>query len=120
MRGPRSAATYPAADPSVIGVTATDADDKCCRRASRGPQVAIVPPGVDVLAQRPGGSDRSVGYVFAARMPRRAALVLARKPGMSQPKCGVIGRYGAQYRRQKKQYRGRRDRAYDAINSRSK
>ena len=41
--GPRSAPLYPAADAHVIGVTATDADDKLLPQANRGPQVAVTP-----------------------------------------------------------------------------
>src|SRR5581483_3150243 len=38
--GPRSPPLYPAAYPGVIGVTATDANDKIMPEANRGPQVA--------------------------------------------------------------------------------
>ncbi len=38
--GPRSPPLYPAADAGVIGVTATDVDDKLMPQANRGPQVA--------------------------------------------------------------------------------
>jgi Subtilase family len=47
--GPRSPPLY-LADPNVIGVMATDADDKLLPQASRGSQVAVAAPGVQVFA----------------------------------------------------------------------
>jgi hypothetical protein len=76
--GPRSPPLYPAADPQVIGVTATDADDNLLPQANRGPQVAIAAPGVDVLAPAPGGTS-----IAAAHASGVAALLLARKPDMT-------------------------------------
>jgi subtilisin family serine protease len=83
--GPRSPPLYPAADPFVIGVTATDADDKLLPQANRGPQVAVAAPGVDILAPAPDGSYQitSGTSIAAAHASGVAALLLARKPGMS-------------------------------------
>jgi hypothetical protein len=57
--GPRSPPLYPAADPDVIGVTATDAEDRLLPQANRGPQVAVAAPGVQVLEPAPEGGYRS-------------------------------------------------------------
>src|SRR5262249_48793153 len=46
--GPRSPPLYPGADPSVIAVTATDADDKLFSGANRGRYIAVAAPGVDI------------------------------------------------------------------------
>lgn len=51
--GPKSPPLYPAADPHVIGVTATDESDKLYKGANRGTQVAVASPGVDVIVAAP-------------------------------------------------------------------
>ena len=53
--GPRAPALYPAADPHVIAVTATDVDDRLFTGANRGSHVAIAAPGVDILVPAPAG-----------------------------------------------------------------
>jgi hypothetical protein len=52
--GPKSPPLYPAADPSVIAVTATDYSDKPFAMANRGNHIAIAAPGVDIMAPAPG------------------------------------------------------------------
>jgi hypothetical protein len=83
--GPRSAPLYPAADPDVIGVTATDADDKLLPQANRGPQVAVAAPGVQILEPAPDGAYQvTTGTsVAAAHASGVAALLLARKPDLT-------------------------------------
>jgi len=83
--GPRSPPLYPAADPDVIGVTATDADDKLLPQANRGPQVAVAAPGVMVLEPAPGtGYQVTTGTsVAAAHVSGVAALLLARDPDLA-------------------------------------
>src|SRR5207248_7759125 len=51
--GPKSPPLYPGADPSVIAVTATDADDKIFAGANRGGYVSVSAPGVDILVPAP-------------------------------------------------------------------
>ncbi len=58
--GPQSRPLYPAAQPEVIAVTATDARDAIFSGANVGRHVAIAAPGVDVLAPAPDG-----GYAFS-------------------------------------------------------
>ena len=83
--GPRSPPLYPAAYRDVIGVTATDADDKLLAQANRGRQVAVSAPGVDILVPAPGGSYQltSGTSVAAAHVSGVAALLLARNPKLS-------------------------------------
>ena len=83
--GPRSRPLYPAADPGVIGVTATDADDKLMPHANRGRQVAVAAPAVEILAVAPDGKYRMTTgtSVAAAHASGVAALLLASKPNLT-------------------------------------
>src|ERR1700724_1558341 len=62
--GPRSDPLYPAADPNVIAVTATDSDDHLFPMANRGRHIAVAAPGVEIFALAPGGE-----YVFTTGTP---------------------------------------------------
>jgi subtilisin family serine protease len=83
--GPRSPPLYPAADPDVIGVTATDAEDKLFPQANRGPQVAVAAPGVQILEPAPDAAYQvTTGTsVAAAHASGVAALLLARDPKLT-------------------------------------
>src|SRR3954454_10436989 len=80
--GPRSAPLYPAADPNVIAVTATDMDDKAFAQANRGTHIAVAAPGVNILAAAPdAGYQMQSGTSFsAAQISGIAALLLERNP----------------------------------------
>jgi subtilisin family serine protease len=82
--GPRSPPLFPAADPNVIAVTATDAEDKVLRAANRGRHIALAAPGVDILAPAPGARYQitSGTSIAAAHVSGVVALLLARKPGL--------------------------------------
>ena len=84
-RGPKSPPLYPAADPNVIGVTATDQDDKLFDKAVRGPQVAVAAPGVDVMVPAPADAYQlTTGTsVAAAHVSGVAALLIERYPTVS-------------------------------------
>jgi subtilisin family serine protease len=83
--GPKSPPQYPAADPNVIAVSATDADDKMFKASNIGPHVAVTAPGVDILLPAPdnnyqvtSGTSFSAAYVSGV-----AALMLQRAPGLT-------------------------------------
>jgi Subtilase family len=82
--GPKSDPLYPAADPNVIAVTATDSDDHLFPMANRGRYIAVAAPGVDIFALAPGDE-----YVFttgtsiaAAHVSGIVALLLEHKPSL--------------------------------------
>ncbi len=83
--GPRAPPLFPASDSHVIGVTATDANDKLLPEANRGPQVTVAAPGVDVLADAPNGAYQLISgtSVAAAHASGVAALLLAREPKLT-------------------------------------
>jgi subtilisin family serine protease len=80
--GPNSRPLYPAADPDVIAVTATDIDDKLFAQANRGTHIAVAAPGVNILTAAPNGSyQMQSGTSFAAaQVSGIAALLLERNP----------------------------------------
>ena len=88
---------YPAADPEVIAVTATDIDDKLFAQANRGTHIAVAAPGVNILAAAPNGSyQMQSGTSFAAaQVSGIAALLLERNPkldaGFDPPHPDVDG-----------------------------
>ena len=79
--GPKAAPLFPAADPNVIAVTATDTDDKVFAGANRGAHIAVAAPGVDILAPGPRGSyEMSTGTsIAAAHVSGLAALLISRE-----------------------------------------
>jgi subtilisin family serine protease len=83
--GPNSAPLFPAADPHVIGVTATDASDRLFADAGRGAHVAIAAPGVNVLVPAPNaGYQLTTGTsIAAAHITGVVALMLERNPNLT-------------------------------------
>ncbi len=79
--GAKSPPLYPAADPNVIAVTATDSADKLFAGSNRGRHIAVAAPGVDILIAVPdGGYQVSTGTSFsAAEVSGVVALMLQRK-----------------------------------------
>jgi len=83
--GPNSAPLYPAADPDVIAVTATDSNDGLFKMANRGSYIAVAAPGVEILALAPGASYQiTTGTsVAAAHVSGIAAMLLEEKPSLT-------------------------------------
>jgi subtilisin family serine protease len=90
--GPKSPPLYPGADPNVIAVTATDADDNVYQGANRGRYIAVAAPGVDVLVPAPRASyELSTGTsVAAAHVSGVAALLLAHNPSLDPDRVRKI------------------------------
>ena len=83
--GPGSPPLYPAADPNVIAVTASDAGGGPYAAATRGSYICVAAPGVDVLEPVPGSSYQltSGTSVAAAHVSGLVALLLARDPTLT-------------------------------------
>jgi subtilisin family serine protease len=91
--GAKSAPLYPAADPNVIAVSATDADDQILEQSNRGNHIAIAAPGAQIMVAIPdGGYEMSSGTSHAAaEVSGIIALMLERKPGMTPDQArGVL------------------------------
>jgi hypothetical protein len=82
--GAKSPPLYPAADPNVIAVTATDESDTLFTQAVRGPHLAVAAPGVDVMVPAPAETYQlTTGTsVAAAHVSGVAALLLERHPSI--------------------------------------
>jgi subtilisin family serine protease len=80
--GPKSPPLYPASDPNVIAVTATDRNDQLFEQAVRGPHLAVAAPGVDVMVPAPDATYQlTTGTsVAAAHVSGVAALLIERHP----------------------------------------
>lgn len=82
--GPAAPPLYPGADPNVIAVTATDAEDKAFPQANRGSYIAVAAPGVDVLVAEPQGryAFTTGTSVAAAHVSGLVALLLEKRPDL--------------------------------------
>jgi hypothetical protein len=90
--GAKSPPLYPAADPNVIAVTATDAGDKLFAQSNRGPHIALAAPGDQILVALPaGGYEMSSGTSYAAaEVSGIVALMLQREPALTPDKARAI------------------------------
>jgi hypothetical protein len=90
--GPNSPPLYPAADPSVISVTATDANDHIFSHANRGGYINVAAPGVDIVAPVPNdGYQILSGTSFAAaHVTGLIALLLDRDPALKPAEIRTI------------------------------
>ena len=90
--GAKSPPLYPAANPNVIAVSATDADDKLFSASNRGAHIAIAAPGVDIFLPAPDGKyQMTSGTSFsAAYISGLAALILERNPALKPEELRTI------------------------------
>jgi subtilisin family serine protease len=82
--GAKSPPLYPAANPNVIAVSGTDAQEKLFVASNRGNHIAIAAPGADIFLPAPdekyqitSGTSFSAAYVSGV-----AALILERNPSL--------------------------------------
>jgi len=82
--GAKSPPLYPAANPNVIAVSGTDAQEKLFAASNRGNHIAIAAPGADIFLPAPdekyqitSGTSFSAAYVSGV-----AALLLERSPAL--------------------------------------
>jgi hypothetical protein len=82
--GAKSPPLYPAANPNVIAVSATDAQDHLFQASNRGGHIAVAAPGAEVFLPAPdekyqmtSGTSFSAAYVSGV-----AALMLERNPAL--------------------------------------
>lgn len=80
--GPGSPPAYPAANPNVIAVSATDSSDRLFQGSGRGGHIAVAAPGVDIFLPAPDNKyQMASGTSFsAAYVSGLAALMLERNP----------------------------------------
>ncbi|WP_448042384.1 S8 family serine peptidase [Bradyrhizobium liaoningense] len=78
--GAKSPPLYPAANPNVIAVSATDQQDRLFSASNRGNYIAVAAPGVDIFLPAPAGKyQMTSGTSFsAAHVSGVAALLLER------------------------------------------
>ena len=84
--GAKSPPLYPAANPEVIAVSATDAEDKLLEQSNRGRQIALAAPGKDILVALPdGGVEVSSGTSYSAAEVSGVAALLIQRDGKLSP-----------------------------------
>lgn len=82
--GRKSPPLYPAAEPQVIAVSATDSADHFFAASNQGRYISVAAPGVDILAPAPGASYQVISgtSLSAAYISGLAALLLQRQPDL--------------------------------------
>ena len=90
--GPKSPPLYPAANPKVIAVSGTDAQDRLFAASNRGSHIALAAPGTDVFLPAPDGKyQMTSGTSFsAAYVTGVAALMLERNPALKPNEVRAI------------------------------
>jgi subtilisin family serine protease len=90
--GAKSPPLYPAADPNVIAVSATDTEDKLFEQSNRGPYIAVAAPGAQILVAAPDSSyEVSSGTSYsAAEVSGIVALLLQHRPDLTPDKVRNI------------------------------
>jgi subtilisin family serine protease len=90
--GPKSPPLYPGANPNVIAVSATDAQDRLFAASNRGGYIAIAAPGVDIFLPAPDEKyQMTSGTSFAAAyVSGLVALMLERNPALKPDEVRAI------------------------------
>jgi subtilisin family serine protease len=90
--GPKSPPLYPAANPDVIAVSGTDAQDRLFSASNRGGYIAVAAPGVDIFLPAPDDKyQMTSGTSFsAAFVSGIAALLLERNPALKPDEVRAI------------------------------
>jgi subtilisin family serine protease len=90
--GAKSPPLYPAANPSVIAVGATDSSDRLFPPSNRGAYIAVTAPGAEIFLAAPDGKYRTdSGTSFsAAFVSGVVALMLERDPGLKPARVRAI------------------------------
>jgi len=90
--GAKSPPLYPAANPNVIAVSATDAQDHLFQASNRGSHIAVVAPGAELFLPAPdekyqvtSGTSFSAAYVSGV-----AALMLERNPALKPDELRAV------------------------------
>jgi Subtilase family len=90
--GPKSPPLFPAANPNVIAVSGTDAQDRLFTASNRGAHIALAAPGTDIFLPAPdqkyqmaSGTSFSAAYVSGI-----AALLLERNPTLKPNEVRAI------------------------------
>jgi subtilisin family serine protease len=90
--GPKSPPLFPAANPNVIAVSGTDAQDRLFTASNRGVHIALAAPGTDIFLPAPdqkyqmtSGTSFSAAYVSGI-----AALLLERNPALKPNEVRAI------------------------------
>jgi hypothetical protein len=90
--GAKSPPLYPAANPNVIAVSATDSQDRLFEASNRGSYIALAAPGADIFLPAPdnkyqitSGTSFSAAYVSGL-----AALMLERDPALKPDEVRAI------------------------------
>ena len=83
--GPQSPPLYPAAEPNVIALSATDSNDGLFAQSNIGRHIAIAAPGVDIVVASPDGHYQvSSGTSYsAAEISGIVALMIERRPELT-------------------------------------
>jgi subtilisin family serine protease len=90
--GPKSPPLFPAANPNVIAISGTDAQDRLFAASNRGVHIALAAPGTDIFLPAPdqkyqmtSGTSFSAAYVSGI-----AALLLERNPALKPSEVRAI------------------------------
>jgi hypothetical protein len=90
--GAKSPPLYPGANPNVIAVSATNAQDELLPASNRGSYVCVAAPGADIFLPAPDGKyQMTSGTSFsAAYVSALAALMLERNPELKPAEARAI------------------------------